>query len=153
VARLHLKPDLQRATRELFSDPRQVAYQLHPPLLRAFGLKRKLRLGTWFNPALRLLRASKGLRGTPFDPFGYAEVRREERRLITWYRGLVETALEQLGPNSYATVVELAQLPDAIRGYEEIKLANLRAAEQRAEALLRDLRVPRRSERIELEVV
>ena len=74
-------------------------------------------------------------------------------RLLHPGGGLVEAALEQLGPNSYATAIELAQLPEAIRGYEEIKLANLRAAEQRAEALLRDLRAPRQSERIELEVV
>jgi indolepyruvate ferredoxin oxidoreductase len=153
VARLHLKPDFQRATRDLFTAPRQVAYHLHPPLLRAFGLRRKLKLGPWFNPALRLLRGFRGLRGTPLDPFGRAEVRREERRLIPWYRGLVESALEHLRPETRATVLELAALPDAIRGYEEIKLANLRATEQHATVLLRNLREPEPSKRIELKVV
>ena len=45
---------------------------LHPPLLRALGLKRKLKLGRWFVPAFRLLRAHARLRGTPLDLFGTA---------------------------------------------------------------------------------
>ena len=34
-------------------------WHLHPPLLRALGLKKKLRLGAWFAPAFRMLRAMK----------------------------------------------------------------------------------------------
>jgi indolepyruvate ferredoxin oxidoreductase len=68
--------------------------------------------------------------------FGYAQVRREERRLIGWYRGLVEQALERLTPETESTVLEIACLPDAIRGYEEIKLRNIAAAEARAGELV-----------------
>ena len=82
------------------------------------------------------------LRGTPWDVFGYAAVRREERRLISWYRTLVESALDHLGPDTHATAVELAELPDAIRGYEGIKLGNVAAVRTRAEELLARLRGP-----------
>ena len=134
VARLHLKPAFDVGTHGLFAAPRRLSWHLHPPLLRALGLKRKLRLGPWFRHALRALRALRRLRGTAFDPFGYAAVRREERRLVPWYRDLVAAAL--LGADSHAAVVELARLPEAIRGYEDIKLRSIIAARERAAQLL-----------------
>jgi indolepyruvate ferredoxin oxidoreductase len=153
VARLHLKDEHRRATRDLFVEPREVVYNLHPPLLRALGLKRKLKLGPWFDPALRLMRGMKGLRGTPLDPFGRAQVRREERALIGWYRDLVEQALGRLSAGTYHTAVEIAELPDVIRGYEEIKLRNVARARERAEALVRRLSEPEPVKLINLELV
>ena len=75
-------------------------------------------------------------RGTPWDLFGYARVRREERRLIQWYKDLIESALDRLDPETYPVIVEIAQLPDQIRGYEEIKLGNVEAVTAQAEKLL-----------------
>ena len=67
----------------------RVQYNLHPPLLRALGLKKKLKLGTVVRRRLpRCWPAMKGLRGTALDPFGHAEVRRVERALIGEYRAL-----------------------------------------------------------------
>jgi indolepyruvate ferredoxin oxidoreductase len=145
VARLQLKPDFHAETRRLFAEPRRLVYHFHPPILRALGLRRKLALGEWFTPILRLLRGLRRLRGTPWDPFGYAAVRREERRLHGWYRGVVEAGLDRLDPDTHRLVLELAELPDGIRGYEEIKLGNVRGARARAERLLERLaesRVP-----------
>jgi indolepyruvate ferredoxin oxidoreductase len=139
VARLQLKPGLDAQVRTTFSAPQRVVYNLHPPLLRALGMKKKLALGPWFRPALGTLRSMKGLRGTPLDVFGHAHVRREERRLIGWYRGLVEQALERLTSETESTVLEIARVPDAIRGYEEIKLRNIAVAEDRAASLVRAL--------------
>ncbi len=104
----------------------RVTYNLHPPLLRAWGLKQKLELGPWFRPALQVLASLKGLRGTPFDVFGYAQHRREERATIDWYRQLI------LVNFSHPRLAELAALPDAIRGYDEIKSRSIAAAKQRA---------------------
>jgi indolepyruvate ferredoxin oxidoreductase len=42
------------------------------------------------------------------------------------YRALVERALNRLSPDTYERAVELAQLPDMIRGYEYVKLRNIR---------------------------
>jgi indolepyruvate ferredoxin oxidoreductase len=82
-----------------YKDEYEVA-RLHPPLLPALGLRRKLRLGRWITPALHLLRAGRRLRGTLFDPFGRAE------------------------------------LPDVVRRYEDIKLANVATFRRRATELL-----------------
>jgi indolepyruvate ferredoxin oxidoreductase len=141
VARLHLKPAFHAGTRALFAAPRRVTWHLHPPLLRALGLKRKLRLGPWFRHALRALRAFRRLRGTPYDPFGYAAIRREERRLVPWYRDVVMEGLAA-GADAHATALELARLPDGIRGYEDIKLRSI--AKVRGQALT-SIHLPKRS--------
>ena len=90
------------------------------------GLKKKLKLGGWFRGPLRMLASMKGLRGTPFDLFGYAEVRREERALIGWYEQLVRDCLDRATPENLALAQEIVALPGQIRGYEQIKLANVR---------------------------
>jgi indolepyruvate ferredoxin oxidoreductase len=135
VARLHLDAVEQAKLREEFGEEAKVWINLHPPLLRALGLKRKLKLGGWFVPALRMLRASRRLRGTKLDPFGYAHVRRVERALVAEYERLVEDALGRLTPSTHATAVELCELPDVIRGYEEIKLRSVEEFRERAAAL------------------
>jgi indolepyruvate ferredoxin oxidoreductase len=136
VARLHLEAAMKARAEREFTGRVRIHYHLHPPLLRALGMSRKLRLGRWFEPALWLLASMRGLRGTPFDPFGRTEVRRLERRLVEWYAGVLERALAQLGPGSQARVAEIASLPDGIRGYESLKLDSARRAMERAEALL-----------------
>jgi indolepyruvate ferredoxin oxidoreductase len=77
----------------------------------------------------------KGLRGTALDVFGYARVRREERALIAEYRALIERALARLSPATHDTAVALGDLPDVIRGYEHIKLDNVRLFRARAAEL------------------
>jgi indolepyruvate ferredoxin oxidoreductase len=135
VARLHLANDLAAQLAEEYPDGVEVRYALHPPLLRAMGMKKKVKLGRWFDSAFRALVAMRGLRGTALDPFGRAEVRRVERELIGEYRGLVDKALVGLSPESHARAVKLANLPDAIRGYEEIKLRNVKKFREEVRAL------------------
>ncbi|MCX5257863.1 2-oxoacid:acceptor oxidoreductase family protein [Streptomyces canus] len=132
VARLHLdRAEESRRDREFGPDAR-VSVLLHPPILRALGVKRKIRLRRTATPVFRALHAARGLRGTPFDVFGYAAVRRVERQLIVEYRDLMRTALAHLTPENSESVAALAALPGLIRGYEGIKLAG--AVRYRAEA-------------------
>jgi indolepyruvate ferredoxin oxidoreductase len=135
VARLHLRRDVAKALEAEFPGGVRLQYNLHPPILRALGLTRKLRLGTWLDPVFRLLCAVKGLRGTALDPFGRAEVRRVERQLAGEYEALVEKALVGLSPESYERAVKLASLPDLIRGYEEVKLRNVQRFRDEVRAL------------------
>jgi indolepyruvate ferredoxin oxidoreductase len=86
-------------------------------------------------PFLRALVRLRRLRGTRLDPFGYARVRRVERKLIDEYRELVARALERLDGDSAERVAEIAALPDLVRGYEEIKLRNVERFRERAKQL------------------
>src|SRR6185503_2968758 len=106
VARLHLRNDLAAALADEFPGGVKVQYNLHPPFLRAMGMKKKIKLGTWFDGAFKLLYAMRGLRGGALDVFGRAEVRRVERALIGEYRMLVEQALAKLGPDTHAKAVK-----------------------------------------------
>ncbi|HEU0024934.1 MAG TPA: indolepyruvate ferredoxin oxidoreductase family protein [Thermoleophilaceae bacterium] len=139
VARLHLDAVERAKLRRELGDDARIWFNLHPPLLRALGLKRKLKLGRWFVPAFRALRGMRRLRGTTLDPFGLAKVRRVERRLVAEYEEMIGEALAQLTPESHATAVELCELPDVIRGYEEIKLRNVVLFRKRAEPLRKRL--------------
>jgi indolepyruvate ferredoxin oxidoreductase len=125
VARLHLDAVEQARVRGEFGAGAKVYVMLHPPLLRALGLKHKIKLRRTAVPTFRALRVMKGLRGTRLDPFGRAEVRRVERALPGEYRALVTRSLERLTPVTHGTVAEIAELPDVVRGYEDIKLANV----------------------------
>ena len=99
-------------------------------------MKRKLKLGRWFTPALRLLRSMRRLRGTRLDPFGYAKVRRVERELPAEYLEHVAAAIAHADDPA---ALELCELPDVIRGYEEIKLRNVALFRARAKALRKRL--------------
>jgi indolepyruvate ferredoxin oxidoreductase len=139
VARLLTRPEFDEQMREMWQEVESIGYNLHPPLLRALGMKKKLKLGAWFRGPLRVLAALKFLRGTPFDAFGYAEVRRQERALIDWYRTLVRQCLET---GNLATVREILELPDQIRGYENIKLESIRKVKALAEEKRKELARP-----------
>jgi indolepyruvate ferredoxin oxidoreductase len=132
VARLLTQPDFERGVREMWEAAESVSYNLHPPVLRSLGLKKKLNLGPWFRRPLGWLASMKALRGTPFDIFGHAGIRREERGLITWYRNLVEEVLEHITPGTLDLAIETVSLPDQIRGYEAIKLESIRAVKELA---------------------
>jgi len=125
VARLHTRAELEGTLRREFGDDVRWEILLHPPLLRALGLERKLAFGPWFRPLLRVLAKLKFLRGTPFDPFGYTRLRRIERELVEEYRTLIEGELAALSPELYEDAVARAELPDVIRGYEDVKLRNV----------------------------
>ena len=135
VARLSLKPELRAALTDQFGKRARLHYHLQPPILKALGLKRKIEVGRWFDVVYRALRGLRRLRGTPFDLFGYDRVRRVERDLIVQYRRLIFSALEDLNAENHARAVKLAELPDLIRGYEEIKLGNVERFWQEVRAL------------------
>jgi indolepyruvate ferredoxin oxidoreductase len=139
VARLHLDGiERARLTHE-FGEGTRVKIKLHPPVLRAMGLKRKVGFGRTAVPLLTALRSAKVLRGRPWDPFGHARVRKVERTLIGEYRELVDSALAHLRPENAHVLTELVALPDVVRGYEEIKLANVEQFRRRAAELSAEL--------------
>jgi indolepyruvate ferredoxin oxidoreductase len=126
VARLLIDPAFEQRTRAMWDGVESISYNLHPPLLRALGLKRKIHLGPWFRKPLEFLAHGKVLRGTAFDIFGYSRHRRQERALIEWYRDLVGQVLAEKAP------AEVLTLPENIRGYEEIKAASIEKARRAA---------------------
>ena len=135
VARLSLSPAARQALAAQFGAGAKVKYHLQPPMLKALGLRRKIAVGRWFDGVYWMLRKLRFLRGTRLDPFGYDEVRKTERALIQQYRGMVFAAAEALDESSYGRAVELAKLPDMVRGYDEVKLRNVALFQEKARTL------------------
>jgi len=92
--------------------------------------------------AFGLLAKLRGLRGTPFDIFGRTAERRAERRLIAEYEAVLDEIARRLSPENYVIAVELARLPQEIRGFGHVKEANLRRAKAKEEELLARLHAP-----------
>jgi indolepyruvate ferredoxin oxidoreductase len=136
VARLLTKPEFEQQARDSWEAVESISYNLHPPLLRSFGVQRKLKLGPWFRTPLRLLAAMKFVRGTPLDIFGLSAHRRTERAMVEWYKELIRRTVEALREDNVKTALEIASLPDQIRGYESIKDQSIATVKQLAEEKL-----------------
>ena len=127
VARLLLDPDGHHPAAAVAQPGDRLAWRLHPPTLRTLGRKNKMALSVrrW-RLALKLLAKGKRLRGTPFDPFGRAEVRRQERRLPAEYLTALRYAAHgATAPQDLQVALDVAAAADLVRGYEDIKLANI----------------------------
>jgi indolepyruvate ferredoxin oxidoreductase len=143
VARLARDTGVREEIDASFGRDSKIAWRLHPPTLRALGMKQKLSLGGWFSIVFAGLYAMKFLRGTPFDPFGRAEVRRVERELIREYESTIVSGLSQLTTGTHDVLVEIAELPDMVRGYEDVKLRSVAKYAEAREDLLRRLSAQR----------
>ncbi len=145
VARLHADRSFLDRVGGMFEGDFKLHYHLAPPLLAKRNGKGEL-LKQKFGPhmllAFRLLARLKGLRGTPFDLFGRTHERRMERELIARYRDSIEEVLRTLGADNHALAVEIARLPENIRGYGHVKERNAGAVRQRWDGLLAQWRAP-----------
>jgi indolepyruvate ferredoxin oxidoreductase len=144
VARLYAAPEFAARLAATFEGDYRLQFHLAPPALG----RRKRAFGAWMMPVFRLLASLRGLRGTALDVFGYSEERRTERRLIAEYEALVEELLASLDANRHALAVELASLPDTIRGFGHVKAKSLAEAKGREAELLARWRSPSPEERI-----
>ena len=140
VARLHTDTGFLERVGAMFEGDWKLKFHLAPPLLATLdpvtGEPEKRAYGQWMLRAFRVLARLKGLRGTWLDPFGRTADRRQERQLIVDYETLVDEILAGLTPDNHATAIELAALPDRIRGYGPVKERYLRHAKAREAELL-----------------
>ena len=143
VARLYSEPAFRARLKDTFHDHKRLTVMLAPPMLSgtdpATGRPKKRAFGPWVFKAFGVLAGLKGLRGTVLDPFGYTSERRAERELVKRYRADVETILKRIGEANYGLLVEIARVPDLVRGYGPVKQANFAVADRKREGLLAQL--------------
>jgi len=139
VARLHTDGAFTARIAAMFEGEYRLVHHLAPPLFAArdaAGHYVKRPFGPWMHKAMALLARMKGLRGTPFDPFGRSEERRGERALIGEYEACIDELLTTLAAGNRALAVEIARIPDDIRGYGHVKASHLAAARAKWSALM-----------------
>ncbi len=145
VARLYTDGRFTAQLADLFEGDYRLEFHLAPPLLAdkdAKGHLKKRAYGPFMLKAFTLLARLKFLRGGTFDPFGRTAERRAERRLIGEYIAVIEEILQRLTRENYATAIELARIPERIRGYGHVKEEALAAAKKAEAQLLASLRTP-----------
>ena len=139
VARLYTSGEFERAVREQFEGDIQMRFHLAPPLLSRRNERGELvkrAWGPWVFSAFRLLARLRGLRGTPFDPFGRTAERRMERRLIDDYEAMISALLPDLALERRDQALALASFPEQIRGFGHVKERHVeRALQARDQAL------------------
>ncbi|OAN56051.1 indolepyruvate ferredoxin oxidoreductase [Paramagnetospirillum marisnigri] len=117
VARLYSDGSFLASLKEQFDSWERLELHLAPPLLG--GGKR--RFGPWVLQLMPLLARLKGLRGTPFDLFGYTAERRQERALIGEFTQILDELAQGLTPDNHRLAVDIASLPRQIRGFGPVK--------------------------------
>jgi len=146
VARLYTDGRFAADLARRFDGDVRLTFHLAPPL---FGRRDpetgelvKQEYGRWVMTAFRMLARLKGLRGTPFDPFGHTAERRDEPRLIDDYEETIGSLLAGLTPDSHITACEIAALPLSIRGFGHVKAASIAEAKAREAELMRTFHHP-----------
>jgi indolepyruvate ferredoxin oxidoreductase len=139
VARLYTDGEFARSLAAQFERWDGLRFHMAPPLLARRGpdgRPRKMTLGPWLMPALRLLAKGRRLRGSRLDLFGHTAERRLERQLARDYEATVDELLGGLDAGNRALAVSIAAVPERMRGYGHIKLANVATAKAREKELL-----------------
>lgn len=135
VARLYTRTDFLQQVQARFEGERKLVFHLAPPLLARpdprTGEPRKRAFGPWVLPVFRLLAGLRGLRGTALDPFGHTEERRRDRQLVVDYEASIRGLCQKLTPDNHATAVQIASVPEMIRGFGPVRDRHLRHARQR----------------------
>ena len=146
VGRLYSDPAFWSQLDDAFEGDFEVRFHLAPPFLSrpdpVTGRIAKRIYGEGMKRVFRLLARLKGLRGTRWDIFAHTEERRAERALIQQYEQDIGELLDSLSFLRHKQAVEIARIPEGIRGFGHVKARNMAAAETQRQALLARWRAP-----------
>ncbi len=146
VARLHSDGAFEKKIAGMFEGDYRLNYHLAPPLIgkkNDKGELQKQQFGSWMLTSFKLLAKLKGLRGTAFDIFGTTAERRMERALVTDYRKSMEAVMLKLTAQNAQTLMpialDIARIPDGIKGFGHVKEKNVAAARFKWDALMLEI--------------
>ena len=131
VARLLTDPAFHEQIANQFEGDYKVSFNLAPPWMgggKDGQAPSKHVFGHMWQPFLRSLPWFKRLRGTWMDPFGYTSDRRLDRALLNEYRDRLELVLRTLRASNLARSIEIASVPDTIKGYGHVRIKSAEAA-------------------------
>jgi indolepyruvate ferredoxin oxidoreductase len=153
IARLWTGPEFRAQLEAQFEGEYELELHLAPQILNKrdpdTGRAKKLALGQWFLGALRILAKLKFLRGGPLDVFGMTRHRREERALIGEYERILDELQDGLTRDNLELAVQIAGIPEHIRGYDTVKERHLEEARGKLSELLAAFRLRAPAEAIE----
>jgi indolepyruvate ferredoxin oxidoreductase len=131
VARLHTDKQFLERVKTQFEGDFKVFYHLAPPLLAKRNEKGQLikqKMSPYMLLAFKALSKLKFLRGTSLDLFGRTEERQTERALIQEYKDTVQELLVSLNAQNHSMAVNVAKVPEQIKGFGHVKERHIEAA-------------------------
>jgi indolepyruvate ferredoxin oxidoreductase len=131
VARLHTDKQFLERVKTQFEGDYKVFYHLAPPLLAKRNEKGQLvkqKMSPYMLLVFKALSRLKFLRGTSLDLFGRTEERQTERALIEEYKDTVNELLVSLNAQNHALAVNVAKVPEQIKGFGHVKEKHIEAA-------------------------
>ncbi|WP_288023706.1 DUF6537 domain-containing protein, partial [Thauera sp.] len=144
VARLYTDSDFLKRVDEQFEGDYKLVFHLAPPTMAdkdaQTGELKKKAYGPWMLKAMRVLAKFRHLRGSMLDPFARSHDRKLDRELIADYERIVEEILVNLDQANVEAAIELAAIPDQIRGFGHVRERYVASARKRQAALLEDFR-------------
>ena len=145
VARLHSSAAFRNALERAFEGDYKLRVHLRPQLLFPrdpdTGHVKEVSAGSWVFTVFRLLAKLRFLRGTPLDPFGYTAHRRLERQFTHDYEATLAELIDGLTADNHEIAVEIARLPEGIRGYDHVKERHLEGVREKETELLAAFRL------------
>jgi len=132
VARLYSNNEFINKINETFEGNFKINFHLAPPIFykkdKVTGNPLKMNFGSWTLNLFKIISKFRFLRGSYFDIFGYFEERKIEKLLINKYKNLIQEICPKLTIDNYSLAVEIASIPDQIRGFGYIKKKNIEIA-------------------------
>jgi indolepyruvate ferredoxin oxidoreductase len=146
VARLYTDGTFEKQLSDQFEGDYTLQFHMAPPLFarkdKQTGIPKKITLGPVMLRMMRVLARGKHVRGTWLDLFGYHAERRTERALITQYQATLQTLLDHLSTSNLQHAVKIAALPEMVRGFGHVKMANIATFQLALDQALRDYASP-----------
>ena len=145
VARLHTDTAFLNKVNAMFEGDFKINYHLAPPMIAKKNDKGELQkrpFGPWLFTGFKVLAKLKGLRGTVFDVFGNTQERKMERALIGEYTASIDLLLKTLNAGNHATAVDVARIPELIKGYGHVKERHLKIARLQWAGLMKNFLNP-----------
>ena len=129
ISRLYTNPQFLKKINDSFEGKFKINFHVAPPIFAKkdsfTGKPTKIKIGQWLIYLMKIMAPLKFLRGGLFDPFGYSNERKTERKLIKDYELRIMSIGEKLNEENYKTACEIAKIPEKIRGFGYIKKNNL----------------------------
>lgn len=145
VARLYSDPAYLIGLDETLVGRKSIKIWLSPPLIAPVdpntGHPKKIAFGSWVLGVFKVLKHGKALRGSALDIFGRTQERKMERDLRDQYLADVEILLSALTPTTAKTIVEIARLPDEVRGFGHVKAASVEVMKAKKLVLMGNLKL------------
>ncbi|MFC4272490.1 indolepyruvate ferredoxin oxidoreductase family protein [Sneathiella chungangensis] len=140
VARLYTDGSFAKKLNDQFEGDFKLKFHLAPPIFAKRNPENghliKQEFGPWMMKAFGLLAKFKFLRGSALDPFGKTEERKAERALIGEYEATMTELCGSLTKDNLSLAVEIASVPEHIRGFGHVKEQHLTAARAERQSLL-----------------